>query len=184
MLFYAKLDLLPGSGRIALDVLPPDRVTGFYLVDTLLAGDWEAFRSTVRHLILPAFVLGFVNLGIITRQIRASMLDVLQEDYIRTARANGLRRGAVILRHALRNALIPSVTLLGLAFGDLLYGAVLTETVFAWPGMGSYVVTSIQTLDFPAIMGFTVVASIGYVLVNLAVDMAYMLLDPQIREVG
>jgi peptide/nickel transport system permease protein len=184
MLFYAKLDLLPGSGRIALDVLPPDRVTGFYLIDTLLAGDWEAFRSTVRHLILPAFVLGFVNLGIITRQIRASMLDVLQEDYIRTARANGLRRGAVILRHALRNALIPSVTLLGLAFGDLLYGAVLTETVFAWPGMGSYVVTSIQTLDFPAIMGFTVVASIGYVLVNLAVDMAYMLLDPQIREVG
>ncbi|QIG48909.1 ABC transporter permease [Nordella sp. HKS 07] len=184
IVFYAKLNILPGSGRIALDVLPPDRVTGFYLIDTILAGDWDAFRSAARHLILPAFVLGFVNLGIITRQIRASMLEVLQEDYIRTARANGLSRKAVILGHALRNALIPSVTLLGLAFGDLLYGAVLTETVFAWPGMGSYVVTSIQTLDFPAIMGFTVVASIGYVLVNLVVDLIYMLLDPQIREVG
>jgi len=184
IVFYAKLNILPGSGRIALDVLPPDRVTGFYLIDTILAGDWDAFRSAARHLILPAFVLGFVNLGIITRQIRASMLEVLQEDYIRTARANGLSRKAVVLGHALRNALIPSVTLLGLAFGDLLYGAVLTETVFAWPGMGSYVVTSIQTLDFPAIMGFTVVASIGYVLVNLVVDLIYMLLDPQIREVG
>jgi peptide/nickel transport system permease protein len=112
------------------------------------------------------------------------MLDVLQEDYVRTARANGLSRSAVILRHALPNALIPSVTLLGLAFGDLLYGAVLTETIFAWPGMGSYVVSSIQTLDFPAIMGFTIVASLGYVLINLAVDLTYMVLDPQIRELG
>lgn len=144
----------------------------------------KAFWSSLYHLVLPAFVLAFANLGIITRQIRASMLDVLQEDYVRTARANGLSRSAVILRHALPNALIPSVTLLGLAFGDLLYGAVLTETIFAWPGMGSYVVSSIQTLDFPAIMGFTIVASLGYVLINLAVDLTYMVLDPQIRELG
>ena len=184
ILFYVKIPILPGSGRIELGIPPPPRVTGFFLIDSLLAGDMVAFRSTLYHLVLPAFVLAFANLGIITRQIRASMLDVLQEDYVRTARANGLSRSAVILRHALPNALIPSVTLLGLAVGDLLYGAVLTETIFAWPGMGSYVVSSIQTLDFPAIMGFTIVASLGYVLINLAVDLTYMVLDPQIRELG
>ncbi|UGX89177.1 ABC transporter permease [Phyllobacterium meliloti] len=184
LLFYAKLQILPGSGRLAMEFVSPQRVTGFFLIDTLLEGRFDAFLSAVRHLILPTFVLAFANLGVITRQIRASMLDVLQEDYIRTARASGLRRRAIIFNHALRNALIPSITLLGLAMGDLLYGAVLTETIFAWPGMGTYVVTSIQTLDFPAIMGFTVVASIGYVLINLLIDLAYMLADPQIREVG
>ncbi|TPI11208.1 ABC transporter permease [Mesorhizobium sp. B4-1-3] len=184
IVFYVKIPILPGSARIDLGVIPPPRVTGFFLIDSLVAGDLTAFRSTLYHLVLPAFVLAFANLGIITRQIRASMLDVLQEDYVRTARANGLSRSAIILRHALPNALIPSVTLLGLAFGDLLYGAVLTETIFAWPGMGSYVVSSIQTLDFPAIMGFTIVASLGYVLINLAVDLTYMVLDPQIRELG
>ncbi|SDP36143.1 ABC transporter permease [Phyllobacterium sp. OV277] len=184
LLFYAKLQILPGSGRLAMQFASPQRVTGFFLIDTLLEGRFDAFLSAVRHLILPTFVLAFANLGVITRQIRASMLDVLQEDYIRTARASGLRRRAIIFNHALRNALIPSITLLGLAMGDLLYGAVLTETIFAWPGMGTYVVTSIQTLDFPAIMGFTVVASIGYVLINLLIDLAYMLADPQIREVG
>ncbi len=184
IVFYVKIPILPGSGRIELGIAPPPRVSGFFLIDSLVAGDMAAFRSTLYHLVLPAFVLAFANLGIITRQIRASMLDVLQEDYVRTARANGLSRSAVILRHALPNALIPSVTLLGLAVGDLLYGAVLTETIFAWPGMGSYVVSSIQTLDFPAIMGFTIVASLGYVLINLAVDLTYMVLDPQIRELG
>ena len=184
ILFYVKIPILPGSGRLALGVAAPPRITGFYLVDALLIGDITAFGSAVRHLILPSFVLAFANLGIITRQIRAAMLDVLQEDYVRTARANGLSRRAIILGHALPNALIPSVTLLGLAFGDLLYGAVLTETIFAWPGMGTYVVSSIQTLDFPAIMGFTIVASVGYVLINLAVDLTYMVLDPQIRDIG
>ena len=133
---------------------------------------------------LPAFTLGFAHLGVVTRQIRSSMLETLQEDYVRTAKASGLARGAVILNHALRNALIPSVTMIGLAFGDLLYGAVLTETVFGWPGMGSYVVESILSLDFPAIMGFTVVTSAVYVIINLVIDLTYMFLDPQIREVG
>ena len=112
------------------------------------------------------------------------MLDQLHEDYIRTARANGISKWRVILRHALPNALIPSVTVLGLALGDLLYGAVLTETVFAWPGMGAYVVNSIQALDFPAVMGFAVVVSFAYVLVNLAVDLVYMLIDPRIQGVN
>lgn len=184
LIFYAKLQILPGSGRIAMGIALPERITGFLLIDSLLQGRMDAFLSAVYHIILPSFVLAFANMGIITRQIRASMLDVLQEDYIRTARASGLRRRAIIFNHALRNALIPSITLLGLALGDLLYGAVLTETIFAWPGMGTFVVTSIQTLDFPAIMGFTIVASIGYVLINLLVDLAYMLADPQIREIG
>jgi peptide/nickel transport system permease protein len=109
---------------------------------------------------------------------------VLTEDYIRTAKASGLSRRRILFDHALRNALIPSVTMIGLAFGDLLYGAVLTETVYAWPGMGNYVVQSINALDFPAIMGFTVVASTAYVLLNLVVDLTYMFLDPQIRGVG
>ena len=175
---------LPGSGRIASDIAPPPAVTGFYTIDALIAGDGRAFVSALTHLILPALTLGFVHLGIVTRQIRSAMLEVLQEDYIRTARASGLSRLRIIFHHALRNALIPSVTMIGLAFGDLLYGAVLTETVFAWPGMGNYVVQSITALDFPAIMGFTVVASTAYVLLNMLVDLVYMALDPQIREVG
>jgi peptide/nickel transport system permease protein len=184
LLFYGKLGILPGSGRLDGGVAEPTRITGLLLIDSLLAGNLQAFGSALRHILLPGFTLGFVHLGIVTRQIRSSMLEAMQEDYVRTARANGLPRRSVIMGHALRNALIPSVTMIGLAFGDLLYGAVLTETVFAWPGMGNYVVQSIDALDFPAIMGFTVVASAAYVVINLAVDLLYMFLDPQIREVG
>lgn len=182
-LFYGRFGILPGSGRIDSGLAPP-HFTGFYTLDSLIAGDWAALRSALTHLVLPALTLGFIHLGIVTRQIRSAMLEVLQEDYVRTARASGLSRRSVLIGHALRNALIPSVTMIGLAFGDLLYGAVLTETVFAWPGMGNYVVQSITALDFPAIMGFTVVASTAYVLLNLAVDLVYMALDPQIREVN
>jgi peptide/nickel transport system permease protein len=182
--FYGRLGILPGSGRIASDIPPPHTVTGFYTIDALIAGNGRAFVSALLHLILPALTLGFVHLGIVTRQIRSAMLEVLQEDYIRTARASGISRVRIVFHYALRNALIPSVTMIGLAFGDLLYGAVLTETVFAWPGMGNYVVQSITALDFPAIMGFTVVASTAYVLLNMLVDLLYMALDPQIREVG
>jgi peptide/nickel transport system permease protein len=183
-IFYGQFGILPGSGRLASGIHPPPAITGLYTVDSLLSLDWPAFKSAVIHLILPGLTLGFVHLGIVTRQIRSAMLEVLQEDYVRTARANGLSRRSVLIGHALRNALIPSVTMIGLAFGDLLYGAVLTETVFAWPGMGNYVVQSITALDFPAIMGFTVVASTAYVLLNLVVDLVYMALDPQIREVS
>jgi peptide/nickel transport system permease protein len=182
--FYGQIGILPGSGRIDSELTPPPTVTGFYTVDALFAGDGTALWSALVHLVLPALTLGFLNLGIVTRQVRSSMLEVMQEDYIRTARASGLSRRRILFDHALRNALIPSVTMIGLTFGDLLYGAVLTETVFGWPGMGNYVVQSITALDFPAIMGFTVVASTAYVLLNLLVDLLYMALDPQIREVG
>ncbi|ELN2735879.1 ABC transporter permease [Pluralibacter gergoviae] len=179
VLFYGKLNWLPGSGRLDDWLDPPAHVTGFYLIDSLLAGDTEVFINAVQHLILPAATLAFVHLGIVARQIRSAMLEQLDEDYIRTALASGLPRWTIILRYALPNALIPSVTVLGLALGDLLYGAVLTETVFAWPGMGAWVVTSIQALDFPAVMGFAIVVSFAYVLVNLIVDLLYLWIDPR-----
>lgn len=179
VLFYGKLNWLPGSGRLDDWLDPPAHVTGFYLIDALLAGDIEVFINAVQHLLLPAATLAFVHLGIVARQIRSAMLEQLGEDYIRTALASGLPRWTIILRYALPNALIPSVTVLGLALGDLLYGAVLTETVFAWPGMGAWVVTSIQALDFPAVMGFAIVVSFAYVLVNLIVDLLYLWIDPR-----
>ena len=182
--FYNWLGILPGTGRLDEGMAAPPAVTGMFTVDALLAGQWQTLRSALVHLALPGFTLGFVILGIIMRQIRSAMIEVLQEDYIRTARASGLSSSRIIFGHALRNALIPSVTMLGLTFGDLLYGAVLTETIFAWPGMGNYVIQSISFLDFPSIMGFAVIASLAYVLINLAVDLTYMLLDPQIREIG
>jgi peptide/nickel transport system permease protein len=157
-------------------------VTGFYIIDSLLTGNHATLVASLKHILLPAFTLGFVHLGIVARQIRSAMLEQLGEDYVRTARANGLPKWTVILHHALPNALIPSVTVLGLAMGDLLYGAVLTETVFAWPGMGAYVVNSIQALDFPAVMGFAVVVSFAYVLLNLVIDLLYMVIDPRITE--
>lgn len=184
VLFYGQLNLLPGGGRLDDWLDPPAHVSGFYLIDTLLAGDSEAFFNSLQHLILPALTLAFVHLGIVARQIRSAMLEQLSEDYIRTARASGLPGWRIVMTHALPNALIPSITVLGLALGDLLYGAVLTETVFSWPGMGAYVVASIQALDFPAVMGFAVVVSFAYVLVNLLVDLLYLWIDPRIGRGG
>lgn len=184
MLFYGHLGWLPSGSRIDPEFTPPPTISGFYLIDSLLAGDWALFANTWLHLLLPAITLALVNLGVIARQIRSAMLEQLDEDYIRTARAYGLSRRTVILRHALPNAMIPTVTVIGLTLGDLLYGAVLTETVFAWPGMGAYVVDAIQALDFPAVMGFAILVSLVYVLVNLLVDVLYGLIDPRIREVS
>ncbi len=184
IIFYGQLSWLPSGGRIDGLLGDPPRVTGFFLIDSLIAGDWDIFWSAVEHLILPAFTLSFVHLGVVARQIRSSMLEQLSEDYIRTAQAYGLGRWKMILGHALPNALIPSVTVLGLAMGDLLYGAVLTETVFGWPGMGLYVIESIQALDFPAVMGFAVLVSFVYVLLNMLVDLLYSVLDPRIKDAG
>jgi len=184
VLFYGHLNMLPGSGRLDNWLEPPAPVTGFYLIDSLLAVDSEVFWNSLQHLILPATTLAFVHLGIVARQIRSAMLEQLNEDYIRTAKASGLSAWRIVLGHALPNALLPSITVLGLALGDLLYGAVLTETVFAWPGMGAWVVASIQALDFPAVMGFAVVVSLAYVLVNLMVDLIYLWLDPRIARGG
>ena len=181
LLFYRNLGWLPGSGRLDVVVTPPVHVTGIYLMDTLVEGSWGKFASALSHILLPAFCLSYVYLAIITRIVRSSMISVLGLDFITTARANGISETVVVLKHGLKNALIPTVTITGLSIGELLGGAILTETIFDWPGMGKYVVDSVNFLDFPAIMGFTLVVSLVYVIINLLVDILYAFLDPQIR---
>jgi len=181
-IFYGWLGWAPGPGRLDPIAFPPEGPSGFFLFDTAWAGDWEGFADTLAHLILPAIVLAAATLGLITRTTRAAMLDCLQQDYVRVARAKGLRERVVVLRHALRNALVPVVTLGGLAYANLLTGAVMTETIFAWPGLGRYTFRSAAALDFPAIMGITLVVSATYLLVNLLVDLSYAVLDPRVRR--
>lgn len=182
LIFYAKLGWFPASGRLDIELNTPNTVTGFYTVDTLLSGDTEAFFNAVRHLVMPAVALGYVQLAFIVRQVRSSMLDALSQDYYLTGRANGLSKRFLVIRYGLRNALIPSITIIGLSFGSLLGGAVVTETIFDWPGMGKYVTDSILGRDFPAIMGFTVVIALAYVIINLIVDLLVYSLDPQTRK--
>ena len=181
LLFYRNLGWLPGSGRLDMALDPPVHVTGLYLIDTLWEGSGAKFWNALKHFILPAFCLSYVYLAIITRIVRSSMIAVMGQDYITTARANGLAEAVIILKHTLKNSLIPTVTITGLSIGELLGGAILTETIFNWPGMGKYVVDSVNFLDFPAIMGFTLVVSFAYVMINLLVDVLYAFLDPQIR---
>ncbi|KGR89513.1 peptide ABC transporter permease [Ureibacillus massiliensis 4400831 = CIP 108448 = CCUG 49529] len=182
LVFYGILGWLPSNGRISFDLNPPTHITGFYIIDSLLTFDMVALKSSLQHILLPALVLSYAQLAIITRQVRASMLEVMNQEYIRTAIANGIKGRLLIISYALRNALIPTVTVIGVAFGSLLGGAVVTETIFGWPGMGKFVVDSIEYLDFPAMMGFTIVISIGYVLINLIVDIIYGLLNPQLKR--
>lgn len=179
--FYYALGWAPGPGRVDTHLTLPPPVTGFLLLDSLVLGDLELFRSALRHLVLPALVLGWFILGIVARTTRAALLEVLAADYVRTARAKGLGEGLVIGVHALRNALIPVVTVIGLNFASLLSGAVLTETVFAWPGIGRYAVTASIRLDYPAILGVTMLTAVIYIAVNLLVDLVYGVLDPRIR---
>lgn len=180
-LFYYRLGVAPGPGRLDPGILPPPLLTGMLTIDSLAAGRWDALSNALHHLALPALVLGAYIMGLITRVTRAGVLEVLAEDYIRTARAKGLAERVVMTRHAFRNALIPAVTVVGLAFGNLMAGAVMTETIFAWPGIGRYAVDAASRLDFPAIMGVTLFVAAVYVLINFLVDITYALLDPRIR---
>lgn len=182
LVFYGILGWLPSNGRIGANVNPPTSITGFYVIDSLLTFDMIALKSSLKHLLLPALVLSFAQLAVITRQVRASMLEVMSQEYIRTAVANGIKGRLLIVSYALRNALVPTVTVIGVAFGSLLGGAVVTETIFGWPGMGKFVVESIQFLDFPAIMGFTIFIGIGYMVINLIVDIMYLFLNPQLKR--
>jgi len=181
LVFYARLGWAPAPGRLSATMAAPPLVTGFLLLDSLLAGRLDAALDTLHHLVLPAAVLSTYNLGVLARLMRGSTLDVLGEDYVRTARAKGLDERAVTLRHAARNALIPVVTVIGLSFGRLLSGAVIIESVFAWPGLGLYAFRSATSLDFPAIMGVGIVIATVYVLANLLVDLAYAFVDPRIQ---
>lgn len=180
ILFAGVFQILPSGGRID-PLLQPASVTGFYLIDTLLAGDWEGFADALHHLILPALALGMYSMAIIARMTRSSMLETLNQDYIRTARAKGISKGKVVFHHALRNAMIPVTTVIGLQLGSLLGGAVLTETVFSWPGIGNYTVQCILKSDFPVVQGVVLLIAFVFVLINLAVDIIYALIDPRIK---
>jgi peptide/nickel transport system permease protein len=179
-LFYGGLRIAPGPGRLDVIFLPPPTVTGLYLIDSALAGQWDVFRNAAAHLVLPSIVLAATTLGLITRTTRAAMLEALHQDYVRVARAKGMAEWAIVRRHALPNALIPVVTLGGLAYAVLLSGTVLTETIFSWPGLGRYTFRSAVTLDFPAIMGITFIVAVVYLVINLLVDLSYALLDPRV----
>jgi len=179
--FAYKYPILPLDSRLGIDVMAPKHITGLYIFDSLVTGNFAALKSSIYHLILPAFTLGYASLGIILRITRSSMLEIVRSDYIRTARAKGLKERTVIYKHALRNALIPTLTVSGLIFAGLLGGAVLTETIFNWPGMGRFAVNAVNNLDFSSVMGFTVIMAIIMVTANLIVDILYSVLDPRIR---
>jgi peptide/nickel transport system permease protein len=181
--FYFRLGWLPGPGRLdagmQLDVQA--NITGMYTVDALLHGDLPTFWIALKHAFLPTLVLGLGTLGIVTRITRSSMLETLSQDYVRTARAKGLREKSVIFSHVLKNALIPTVTVVGLSFGGIMAGTVLTETIFTWPGIGRYAFQSCTSLDFASIMGVSILIAIIFSVVNLLVDVSYAVLDPRLR---
>lgn len=176
-----KLRWLPRSNQLDVGMRMPDRKTGLLSVDAVLAGDWAVLGSFLQHLVLPSVVLGAFAMGIIARMLRSSLIAALQDDYVRTARAKGITEAKVVRIHALRNALIPTVTVIGLTFASLLAGAVLTETIFTWPGIGQYAVKSALKLDYPSLLGVTLFVAAAYIVVNLIVDVLYGILDPRIR---
>jgi ABC-type dipeptide/oligopeptide/nickel transport system permease component len=181
LIFSVKLGWLPGPGRLdSRSAAPTDR-TGFYTIDSLLDGDPSTFWESVRHLVLPAIVLGWGVMGTVTRIVRASMLDVLSQDFVRTARAKGARESTVVFKHAFRNAMLPALTIVGFSVAYLITGAVLTESIFSWPGIGQYSVKAAQTLDFPAIMGVCLLGGLAFLLANFVTDLGYALADPRIR---
>lgn len=179
--FFFRLHWLPGPGQLDVGMSKPPHHTGLISVDAIIDGDWAVLGSFLRHVILPACVLGSYAMGIIARMLRSSLLAALGDDYVRTGRAKGLTERKVVVGHALRNAMIPTVTVLGLTFASLLAGAVLTETIFSWPGIGRYSVQAALKLDYPGLFGVTLVVAISYVIVNLIVDVLYGFLDPRIR---
>ena len=183
VLFYARLGWVAGPGRI--DVVyefTVNRVSGIMLLDTAMAGQWDAFRNAISHLVLPAALLGYFSLAYISRMTRSFMLAELAAEYIVAARAKGLSEARIIWRHALRNALVPLVTVIALSYAGLLEGSVLTETVFAWPGLGLYITNSLQNADMNAVLGGTIVVGTVFIGLNLLSDGLYRLLDPRTRD--
>lgn len=184
MLVSVQLNLTPVSGRVGDTVFLDDSypLTGFMLIDTFIWGEPGDFKDAVMHMILPAIVLGTIPLAVIVRMTRSAMLEVLGEDYIRTARAKGLTRMRVIVVHALRNAMLPVVTVIGLQVGTLLAGAILTETIFSWPGLGRWLIEALQRRDYPVVQGGVLLVAILIILVNLLVDLLYGVVNPRIRH--
>jgi peptide/nickel transport system permease protein len=179
LVFYFLLGGV-GPGRISSASLEPAKITGLYLFDSLITGNWASFADALKHLLMPSFAMGFFGIGIVTRMTRSSMIDTLGKDYIKAAQARGLSQFKVITRHALRNSLIPVLTVIGVLYGAYLGGVIVIEVVFSWPGLGNFAYTSILKSDQPAIMGVVLVISLFYSLVNLVVDLFYRYLDPRI----
>jgi peptide/nickel transport system permease protein len=180
VVFTVQIDLLPFPGRVGGDVSFTS-YTGLYLLDTLITLNFPAFWDVLRHLILPAVALGTIPMAVITRMTRSSMLEVMNEDYVRTARAKGVAPWRVVFRHALRNAMLPTITVIGLQFGLLMGGAILTETIFGWPGVGQIAIESVNRRDYAMIQGVVLYGATFFVLVNLLVDVLYAVLDPRVR---
>ncbi len=182
LLFYAELGWVEGPGRLSVgyeDIVDP--VTGVILLDAALAGEWDVFRDAFAHLILPASVLGYFSLAYISRMTRSFMLDQLSQEYVTTARVKGVSEARIIWRHAFRNITVPLVTVIALSYAHLLEGSVLTETVFAWPGLGAYITSSLLNVDMNAVLGGTLVVGLAFVGVNLLSDLLYRVLDPRAR---
>ena len=183
--FYFLLDVVPSPlGRLDIFYIAPDHVTGFYLIDSLIAGDLDTFGASFAQIVLPAITMGVFVLAPLARMTRASMLQALGSDYIRTAQASGLSRGKVLFSYAFRNALLPILTTLGMVFSFMLGANVLVEKVFAWPGIGSYAVNALVVSDFAAVQGFVLSMAILFVLVNLAIDVLYTIVDPRVGIEG
>lgn len=179
--FYYKLQILPGPGRLGNAFSAPQTVTGFFVIDSLLEGDIPKTLDALRHLILPGTVLAAFTMGLITRTTRSNLLDVMSTDYIRTARAKGLSNVRLIIHHALGNALIPVLTVIGLGFGNLLGGMVLVETIFNWPGVGQFAYQSVLSNDYPSIIGVALLIALNYMIINTVVDILYGIIDPRVR---
>nr|WP_285670667.1 ABC transporter permease [Limibaculum sp. NKW23] len=182
VIFYRQLDWVGGPGRLDIfyvDMIPS--VTGMILIDSLIAGDMTIFRNAVHHIVLPASILGYYSLAYISRMTRSFMIEELGKEYITTARVKGLSEGAVIWRHALGNVLIPLITVIALSYANLLEGSVLTETIFAWPGLGQYITTALLSADMNAVLGGTVVVGLCFILLNKLSDVLYRVVDPRAR---
>ena len=179
--FYYKLHIFPGPGRLSNSFSAPATVTGMYVIDSLIEGNPAKALDALQHLILPGLVLAAFTMGLITRTTRSNLLDGMSTDYIRTARAKGLSRVGLIVRHALGNALIPVLTVIGLGLGNLLGGMVLVETIFNWPGVGQFAYESVLSVDYPSIIGVALLIALNYMVINTVVDILYGVIDPRVR---
>jgi len=181
-IFYVRLRLVAGPGRLDPSLIAPPHVTGLFTIDAILSGQWNILSNALSHLVLPSLTLGIFTAGLITRVTRSAMLEVLGLDYIRTARAKGLHERLVVLKHALRNALVPVVTVIGFSFANLLAGTVLTEKIYAWQRHRQLCLQASTTLDFQAIMGVSLLIALIFIITNLVVDLMYFVLDPRMRQ--
>lgn len=179
--FSYYFNLFPTNGQLSANLTPPAHITGMYIVDSFLTGNWLDLKDSLWHIVMPSLALALTYFGIVTRIMRSSMLEIFRRDFIRASFAKGLGSRAVVYRHAVRNAMIPTTTVLGLLLGSLLGGTIVIETIFVWPGIGYYATQSIESLDFPSVMGITVLFTLGVVFANLVADVLYGIIDPRIK---